>query len=136
MINEVMYHPSSEDVGEEFIELYNRSDVSVNLQNWRLSSGVGFTFENVVLGAGEFLVVAADVAKFSAKYGDVGAQVVGGWEGQLSNSGETIDLRDGSDLLVDDVSYADEGDWAERVVGATDRGHEGWDWFGLHDGGG
>ena len=136
VINEVMYHPSSEDVDEEFVELYNRSDLAVNLFNWRLTSGIQFQFENIILGAGEFLVVAADVAKFTAKYGDVGLLVVGGWEGRLSNSGETINLRDELDVLVDDVKYADEGDWAERVVGVEDRGHNGWDWFAGHDGGG
>ena len=35
VINEIMYHPHSERVADEYIELFNRSDQAVNLQGWR-----------------------------------------------------------------------------------------------------
>ena len=62
--------------------------------------------------------------------------VVGGWTGRLSNSGETIELVNPEGGRVDRVRYADEGDWAVRQRGPLDSGHRGWVWSASHDGGG
>ena len=140
VINEIMYHPyhpvpGAEDVRQEYIELFNRGTAAVNLSGWRLSNGVDFVFPDVTLGAGAYLVVAADVAVFKTKYRSV-TNVVGGWTGKLSNSGETIELVDDSGVRIDQVRYADEGDWAVRELGLRDNGHRGWGWVAQHDGGG
>src|SRR5216117_3614474 len=63
MINEIMYHPlqppfASEPVGEEFIELFNRSNTNVNLSGWHFSKGISYTFGNVTLAPGAYLVVS------------------------------------------------------------------------------
>ncbi|MHC4555883.1 MAG: lamin tail domain-containing protein [Planctomycetota bacterium] len=135
-----MYHPyhptpGAEDIRQEYIELFNRGNESVNLSGWRFSDGVDFVFPDVMLGAGEYLVVAADVNSFTAKYPGV-TNVVGGWSGRLSNRGEVIELVDGAGVRVDSVSYADEGDWAVRLLGPRDYGHRGWMWSDAHDGDG
>ncbi len=52
LINEIMYHPSSEDIREEYIELLNTGATNVNLTGWRFSKGVQFLFPNVTLPAG------------------------------------------------------------------------------------
>jgi len=39
-----------------------------------------------------------------------------GAAGRLSNSGETVRLLNGQDEVVDEVQYADEGDWAVRKI--------------------
>jgi len=140
VINEIMYHPyhpvpGAEDVRQEYIELLNQGTASVNLTGWRLSNGVDFVCPDVMLRAGEYLVVAADVAVFKSKYPSV-TNVVGGWTGKLSNSGETIELVDDSGVRIDQVRYADEGDWAVRELGPDDHGHRGWLWSNEHDGGG
>ena len=36
VINEIHYHPASEDVREEFVELHNTGDQAVNLESWSL----------------------------------------------------------------------------------------------------
>ena len=43
VINEILYHPQSENPLEEFIELYNRGTNAVNLSGWRFAGGVSFT---------------------------------------------------------------------------------------------
>ena len=86
-----------------------------------------------MLNPGEFLVVAADTATFAAKYSAV-TNVIGGWEGQLSNRGEEIDLVDSTGSRVDRVAYADAGDWGVRERGPFDRNHYGWIWTADHDG--
>ena len=81
------------------------------------------------------MVVAADLAAFSAKYPTV-TNVIGGWTGQLSNRTETIELRDSLGQAVDNVTYFDEGDWARRELGPLDLNHRGWVWSDAADGGG
>jgi len=140
VISEVMYHPyhpqpGPENMGEEYIELFNRGAGPVDLTGWRFSDGVDFVFPEVILAAGEYLVVASDVNAFTAKYPDV-HNAVGGWDGRLSNRGEAIELVDATGVRIDWVGYADEGDWAMRELGPVDHGHRGWLWSDQHDGGG
>ena len=140
IISEIMYHPYSEaleaeDVGLEYIELFNRGVTAISLQGWRISKGVEFTFPNVTLDGGAYLVVAADTGTFAARYPDV-ANVIGGWNGRLGDSGETVELRDEADAVMDSVAYAQDGDWAVRELGPVDNGHRGWRWRDDHDGGG
>jgi len=140
VITEIMYHPyhpvpGAEDIRQEYIELFNRGTENVSLSGWRISNGVDFIFPDVMLGVGEYLVVAADVDIFKSMYPWVD-NVVGGWVGRLSNSGEAIEILDDTDVQIDKVPYADEGDWMVRELGPPDRGHRGWEWANAHDGGG
>jgi len=141
LISEIMYHPghaeeTPENIGQEYIELYNQGDDPVSLAGWRFSDGVDFTIpDGVILPAGEYLVVASDVNEFTAKYPSV-TNYVGGWTGRLSNSGEQVELVDNAGVLVDRVEYSDQGEWAVRELGPVDYGHRGWDWSEAHDGGG
>ncbi|MHC4433343.1 MAG: CotH kinase family protein, partial [Planctomycetota bacterium] len=139
VINEIMYHPQSgqgqpEDIRQEYIELYNRGTQTIDLSGWRLSDGVDCVFPDVTVGAGRYLVVAADVATFKAIHPGI-ADVVGGWDGRLSNSGESIDLLDSVGTTIDSVGYADQGDWGVRQLGPDDHAHRGWIWSDDHDGG-
>lgn len=133
VINEIMYHPASQDARAEFLELLNLGETTVNLTGWQFSDGVAFTFPSVTLPAGQFLVVAADPEVFRDLYPEV-ANVTGGWSGQLSNRGEGVTLRDALGAVVDRVHYATEGDWAVRQRGPLDNGARGWEWFAPHDG--
>ena len=138
VINEIMYHPyhpvpGVEDIRQEFIEILNMGTDSINLSGWRLSRGVDFIFPEVTLKAGGYLVVAADLDVFTAQYPSV-KNVVGDWDGKLSNSSETIELIDDSGETIDSVHYADQGDWGTRELGPVDYGHRGWIWISQHDG--
>ena len=140
IISEIMYHPYSdalqaENRDEEYLELFNRGSGAVSLRGWTITEGVRFSFPDVVLESGDYLVVAADVDVFAARYPEA-ENVVGRWDGRLSNSGETVELRDDADVVVDRVTYADNGDWTVRELGPSDYGHRGWTWRDDHDGGG
>ncbi|MCX8108324.1 MAG: lamin tail domain-containing protein, partial [Verrucomicrobiae bacterium] len=135
IISEIMYRPPSRDRREEFIELFNRGATGYNLNGWRFTTGVKFTFPSVVLMPGGYLVVAADTNRFREVYPHV-TNVVGGWEGYLGNNRETITLVDAFGHDQDKVTYATEGDWGERRRGPNDKGHRGWIWYAAHDGNG
>lgn len=135
VINEIMYHPGHnqaafepEPTNQEYVELFNRGGTAVNLAGWRLNRAVNFVFPNTNLAAGSYLVVAANVPAFRAKYPAV-ANVVGGWTGRLSNIRDEVELEDPSGNRVDLVEYADEGDWAVRTF--TGNGLE---WVSAADG--
>jgi len=134
MISEIMYHPLNEDDRDEYIELYNHGHQAVNLKKWRFSKGISFTFGEVLIEPGTYLVVAADVNRFLASHSDVTAIVVGDWEGTLSNKGERIKLMNSNSVSIDAVFYYDEGIWADRLLGPLDHTHRGWIWHNGHDG--
>ena len=101
VINEIMYHPASENVLEEYIELHNRGTTNVNVSGWRFSNGVDFTFPaNMIMPPNSYLVVAAHRPTFVSKYSGV-ANVIGNWVGVLSNSRNDIDLDDASGNRID-----------------------------------
>lgn len=140
VIHEIMYHwhretLDAEDLGAEYIELFNRSAEPISLTGWRFNDGVTFVFPAMTLPPRGYLVVSADPDTFRQLHPDVGS-VLGPWEGHLSNAGERIALNDASGALVDEVRYADSGDWSVRELGPEDYGHRGWRWRNDHDGDG
>lgn len=139
VLNEIMFHPSTENTNHEWLELYNTDTAPVNLTGWQFTKGINFTFPNVTIAAGGYLVVAANMEAFQAKHPTV-ANVVGGWIGRLSNTDEEIELETVTGEAVDLVHYASEGDWALRqrgpqdVANANNLLNRGWKWFSLADG--
>lgn len=139
VINEIMFHPPGlpEDTAKEWIEIYNDSQTAtIDLSGWKLRQAVEFTFSaGTALPPGGFLIVAADLAVFQANHPTV-TNAVGGWTGQLSNSGEVIRLENVAGQASDEVAYARDGDWGVRARGPLDHGHQGWIWAAESDGGG
>ncbi len=110
VINELMYHPSSDNNDEEYLELYNTGDQAVNLLNYTFTDGISFTFTNPVsIAPKEFLVVASNADVIRALYGI--EKVVGNYDGQLSNGGETVILEDNLGRIVDELTYSDSAPW-------------------------
>jgi hypothetical protein len=135
-ISEIMYHPVSENPPEEFVEIQNLAGTNVNLAQWKFTKGISYTFPTgTVLPGGGILVVAADTNAFAIRYPGT-PMVVGNWDGRLSNSDETVRLENAAGDEVDEVFYADEGDYAQRVESPWMLGHRGWEWAAAHDGAG
>ena len=115
VINEIMYNPA-DDAGGEYIELLNRSGEAVNLSGWAFTRGIDFEFPNgTSIGPGEYLVLAREPLLTQKHYGL--GNVLGPWEGGLSNSAETLLLRDQNGNPADRVRYADEGSYPETPDG-------------------
>lgn len=113
VINEIHYHPHDlHDPAQtsEFLEFINAGAVAVDMSNWTISSGVGFTFPvGTMLDPGQYLVVATNPTELEARTGHAGAFQ---WtSGNLSNSGETVAISDASSNLIDSVTYSDSGEW-------------------------
>jgi hypothetical protein len=113
-ITEIHYHPA--DQGEipgdeyEFIEIQNAGEDELDLTDVGFTDGIEYAFtKGTSIGAGEFLVLAADAARFEERYG---FEPHGTYEGGLSNSGETVILEDiPAGAVIAQVTYADGGTW-------------------------
>jgi len=132
IINEIMYHPASTNLLEQWVELYNPGTNAVDFTGWKFGNGIQFSFpSNTVVAPGGYLVVAADRNTFTNKFPGV-TNYVAGWVGPIE--GHTIELDDNLGQSVNSVTFYSDGDWAVRVMGAVQYNHQGWEWFALHDG--
>lgn len=104
------------EIKEEWIELYNRSAATVSLDNWELAGAVDFTFPaGTQIPSGSYLVIARDLADFSAKF--PGITALGDYSGSLTNSGDQLSLLDQSNNPVDQVAYLDGAPWPKASDG-------------------
>ncbi|PYI83082.1 MAG: hypothetical protein DME26_15770, partial [Verrucomicrobia bacterium] len=94
VINEIMYHPISEDADDEFVELHNRSANSISLAGWKLSDAITFTFPtNAVIPPNGYLVVAHDAVRLMTNYANLNpANTLGNFAGTLSDRGDRLAL--------------------------------------------
>jgi len=116
VFSEIMYNPLGGS-SNEFLEVYNSGSNAVNLAGATFTDGISFTFGEVSLMPGGFLVVVPDSAVFSTRYPGVTNVASGTYLGELSNAGERIKLKaaDGSELF--EVTYGDSGEWPEWADG-------------------
>ena len=133
VINEIMYHPVSEDA--EYIELLNITGSSVTLYDgttfepWKITDGFDYLFPDpaISLGAGQFMILAKDLALFNTTYPGVTCQKYEWDDKSLSNGGERIELGMPGDvndiglrqyIRIDRVNYDDEGLWPTAPDGS------------------
>jgi hypothetical protein len=105
VINEFHYDPDNPVEQSEFLELHNTGAAAVDLSGWRLDEAVDFAFPaGSSISAGGYVVVSQNAAHFQARFGFA---PLGVWQegDKLSNEGETIELRNAADALVDTVTY-------------------------------
>jgi hypothetical protein len=96
---------------DEFVELINNSDSSIDISGWTLSDGFGIrhTFANSTVIPANNAVVVFGGGTPTGSFG--GASVVVATTGSLglNNSGDTITLDNGSDAEVVAYTYGSEG---------------------------
>jgi hypothetical protein len=107
VFNEIMADPTPV-IGlpeNEYLELYNRRDLPVNIENWKLIEGSSETsFPSITIPANGYLIICdEDVTDEFSAYGNVlGIDI------SLTNGGENIQLQDNEDNLITSVNYTDE----------------------------
>lgn len=122
VINEFLPDPIP-DGSEEWIELYNRTNDTIDLQGWHIGDSVlqnVMTADFRLLAGNEYLIVCENSVTFASAYPEVAPEIcieVAGWR-VLNNSGDGIILRDNFGFVMDSVVYettAGEGHSLERV---------------------
>ena len=119
-ISEIHFNPSESTENErlegfnnndafEFIEFQNVGLSSIQLEGYRVSDAIDFTFGQHLLSPGEYAVVAADARAFALRYGEE-LDITGLFEsGKLDDSGERIRLYSNEEELIHDFRYSP--DW-------------------------
>ncbi|MBN2269737.1 MAG: lamin tail domain-containing protein [Sedimentisphaerales bacterium] len=139
-ITEIMYHPGAtgdpNDPNEEYIELKNIGAAPINLRLVSFTNGIDFTFGDIVLAPGGYVVIVKDRAAFEAQYPAFTGVIAGEYTGSLDNAGERVELKDalgrgilnfsfkdgwrsiadgqGFSLTIIDPTYPDVNSWGEQ----------------------
>ncbi len=109
MITEIMYNPI--DGGNdtiEFIELYNKGSVGVNLKDWYFSKGVTYVFPDITVAPNAYYLIAREAISMQNTFGVTAAQWTSGF---LDDAGEPIVLKDGIGQIKDSVYYLPTAPW-------------------------
>ncbi len=106
-VTEIMCRPlESYDPNEEYIELKNIGTEAVNLNLVRFTNGINFTFPDIDLAGGQYIVVVKDTVAFTARYGTT-VSIAGQYSGSLSDGGERIRVEDAVGQTILDFQYRD-----------------------------
>ncbi len=104
VINEIMYKPSGKE--PEWIELFNRSDSSINLKNWKLTDNTSLSLiseDNLILGSNEYLVLSDN--ELISNFYQIPSQIKVINLPSLNNNGDVIIIKDSVDRIIDSVKY-------------------------------
>ncbi|MAZ38427.1 MAG: hypothetical protein CL842_13345 [Crocinitomicaceae bacterium] len=122
VINEISYNaltPNSpgKQGGVEYLELYNDGTGPVNLIGWEIprtaNNGINYTFGNVTINAGEYLLLTNDSVGFFDLYN----KSVLEYTGFILNGGYRLELLDSAGNKEDSVRYDDNAPWPTLADG-------------------
>lgn len=104
VINEIMYNPASPE--PEWIEIFNRSDKTINLKNYKVADAVDTTkviTDTLNLNPKEFLVIAKDSSVFS--FYNIQSRAYVKAFPTLNNTDDKIILLDSLNRVIDSLQY-------------------------------
>lgn len=100
IINEIAWMGTEASHADEWIELYNDNDSSVNLEGWALKTTEGapkINLVGIISAKGFYLLERTDETTLS----DIAANQI--YTGALKNSGESLELYNNLGILIDSV---------------------------------
>lgn len=120
-ITEIFPNPKGTDKGNEWIELYNNSDESINLNNWILDTGENsktkYIFQNISIGTREHLLIHDSEFNFS-----------------LKNSNGEVRLLDFNESVIDQIEYEqveEAKSYTKVLIKNEDDIEETWEWTDI-----
>lgn len=105
VINEIMYAPVGDE--PEWIELYNRSDRDLNLNNWKLGDNTALenlSVDDFIIPPGEYLVISSE--SNITNFYEIPSKIIFASLPSLNNSGDDVKLKDNLNRLIDSLKYS------------------------------
>ena len=105
VINEMMYGPSGDE--QEWIEIYNKSNRTVNLKKWKVcdpSRQTAITTKDFFIPSGSYAIIAKDT--LPQRYPHLNCPLAYSSIPIMNNDGDNIAIRDSFDLVIDSVTYS------------------------------
>lgn len=120
IINEIMHDLSGTDTGREWIEIYNSGSSAADLSSWKFfendtNHGLNSISGGVSLPAGGYAIIADDSTKFLLDWPNFSGTLFDSTF-SLNNTGETISLKDDTQMIVGEVTY-------QSLIGANGDGN-------------
>ena len=120
VINEINYNSSDVYKTDDWIELYNNSDIDVDISSWVFrDSDPSHKFiipTNTILKKREYLILAQTLSSFKSVNPNVNNSI-GDFDFGLSSQGEYIALIDKSGNIVDSLTYMSVLPWDPNANG-------------------
>jgi len=109
VINEIMAAPDLSKNQTEWVELYNRSQNTIDLKNWFIGDKNNqslISSEEFLVAPSTFVILTEDRNKFSATYPEVNSAVIQieSWQ-TLNNSDDGVILKDSLGFSVEQMVY-------------------------------
>lgn len=138
IIENVTFNPGTAGQDGEYFTIRNPNTTAIDLSGWKLTGAVDYTFRpgTIIPAQGTStsdgtsasyvnqIVVAKKPATFRARTvspkGNEYRLVVGGYSGQLSARGETIELRDASNILIASTTYTGSPTVSQQALRVTE----------------
>lgn len=104
VINEIMYAPESPQ--PEWIEIYNNSNKTINLEGYQISDNSDTILaitKSTICKPGEFIVISSDST--IKNFYNISSDVISAHIPTLNNSGDKVILLDSLDRVIDSLQY-------------------------------
>lgn len=118
MLTEINYNSGSEDAGD-WIELHNATDADMDVSGWIIRDGADNQYvvpSGTTLTAGEYLVIARDLASFASVY-PVTANVIGSSGVSFGNDGDKVKIYNAQNELQIAMGYMSVAPWSHQANG-------------------
>jgi hypothetical protein len=120
VISEINYNSSDDRDTEDWVELYNAGNSSVNLKDWIISDSgpeSGFTIlSDIILPPEALVVICRDMGAFSQVFPKI-KNITGDMNFGLSSGGDKIYLFDPQKNLIDFVNFSPYSPWPTDANG-------------------
>ena len=114
IFNEINYKSADDFDSEDWVEIYNRSDETIDISQWQFKDSKDdhiFNFpQNTEIQSDHYLVLCRDNAAFSVLYPEV-TNCIGDFDFGLSSDGEEIRLFDQVGNVIDSLVYGVNQPW-------------------------
>lgn len=109
LFTEICAFQTESDSSEDWIEIYNRSNSSLDISNWIFTDKSyhdGFVIpENTVILPNEYVILSESINAYKTRFNTDTVKVIGDFDFGLSADGELLKLYDSDGFMVDSISF-------------------------------